>query len=99
MEKELIKERFKLLAPLLNERNLRLYVATEATVLGHGGVSLVSKATGISRPTLQPGAKIFLIRQQMRALQVLSEREYARKVEGGSAPLILTGHSELIWRD
>jgi len=27
MEKELIKERFKLLAPLLNERNLRLYTA------------------------------------------------------------------------
>jgi transposase len=60
MEKELIKERFKLLAPLLNERNLRLYVATEATVLGHGGVSLVSKATGISRPTITTGCKDIL---------------------------------------
>jgi hypothetical protein len=30
MGKELIKKRFGLLAPLLNERQLRLYVAAEA---------------------------------------------------------------------
>ena len=60
MEKELIKERFKLLAPLLDERNLRLYVAAEATVLGRGGISLVSKATGISRPTITTGCKDIL---------------------------------------
>jgi hypothetical protein len=36
MERELIKKRFELLAPLLNERQLRLYVAAEALVLGRG---------------------------------------------------------------
>jgi len=60
MEKELIKQRFELLAPLLNERQLRLYVAAEAMVLGRGGISLASQATGISRPTITIGCKELL---------------------------------------
>ncbi|MDR3714440.1 MAG: ISAzo13 family transposase [Puia sp.] len=60
MEKGLITKRFKLLAPLLDERQLRLYVAAEALVLGHGGISLISQATGISRPTITIGCKELL---------------------------------------
>jgi hypothetical protein len=57
MEKELITKRFKLLAPLLDEKQLRLYVAAEAIVLGRGGISLASQATGVSRPTITTGCK------------------------------------------
>jgi hypothetical protein len=57
MEKELITKRFELLAPLLDEKQLRLYVAAEAMVLGHGGISLASQATGVSRPTITTGCK------------------------------------------
>ena len=32
-----------------NERFLRIWAATEAQSIGHGGVSIVSKATGIAR--------------------------------------------------
>lgn len=60
MEKELIKKRFELLKPLLNERQLRLYVAAEALVLGRGGISLTSQATGVSRPTITVGCKELL---------------------------------------
>lgn len=60
MEKELIKKRFELIAPLLNERQLRLYVAAEAMVLGRGGTTLASQATGISRPTITMGRKELL---------------------------------------
>ena len=63
MEKELIKQRFELLAPLLNERQLRLYVAAEAMVFGRGGISLASQATGISRPTITTGCKELLERK------------------------------------
>ena len=35
----MIKKRFEFLAPLLNERQLRLYVAAEALVLGRGGIT------------------------------------------------------------
>jgi transposase len=60
MEKELIAKRFTLLAPLLDERQLRLYIAAEALALGRGGVSLAAEATGISRPTITAGCKELL---------------------------------------
>jgi len=44
--------RFDAISPHLNERQKRLWVGAEARVLGRGGVSLVSRATGMSRPTV-----------------------------------------------
>ena len=52
-----IRKRFELVAPVLDERRLRLYVAAEALALGYGGISLVSRATGISRPTITWGCQ------------------------------------------
>jgi hypothetical protein len=60
MEKGLITKRFELLAPLLDERQLRLYVAAEAPAQGRGGISLTSQATGVSRPTITMGCKELL---------------------------------------
>ena len=44
--------RFAAIRPHLNERQRRLWVGAEARVLGRGGVSLVARATGVSRPTV-----------------------------------------------
>lgn len=44
---------------ILNERSLRLWVATEARALGRGGIVKVHKATGVSRPTIIKGLKGF----------------------------------------
>jgi Rhodopirellula transposase DDE domain len=52
-----IRKRFELVAPVLDERRLRLYVAAEALALGYGGISLVSRATGVSRPTITAGCQ------------------------------------------
>ncbi len=57
METELIKTRFELVAPVLDEKRLRLYVAAEAMTFGYGGISAVSRATGVSRPTITAGCK------------------------------------------
>ena len=57
MESELIKKRFELLADFLDERQLRLYAAAEAETHGRGGLSLVSRATGVSRPTITAGSR------------------------------------------
>ena len=40
-----------------NERQRRLWAASEAMCLGHGGVSIVSRATGLSRSTIFKGIK------------------------------------------
>ena len=53
----LIKKRFESLAPFLNERTRRLYAAAEAAAIGRGGIAQVSRATGISRPTIAAGLK------------------------------------------
>lgn len=82
MEKELIKKRFEFLAPLLNERQLRLYVAAEALVLGRGGITVASQATGISRPTITIGCKE-LLDQKAKEAAAISPSLRARKKGGG----------------
>ncbi|MEA3447568.1 MAG: ISAzo13 family transposase [Bacteroidota bacterium] len=52
-----IQERINYLLPVLNERQRRIYLATEAKTYGYGGVSLVSRLSNISRPTITQGAK------------------------------------------
>ena len=44
-----------MLSPALNERTRRLWAATEAHSKGRGGISVVSRATGISRRVIAVG--------------------------------------------
>jgi transposase len=54
-DEETIRRRFKLLDPYLDERTRRLMAAAEAEVIGFGGISLVARATGMSRATIRRG--------------------------------------------
>jgi transposase len=54
---EIISQKYRMLESELNERQRRLWAASEAKSLGYGGISLVSRATGISRPTITKGIK------------------------------------------
>ncbi|WP_344409228.1 ISAzo13 family transposase, partial [Actinomadura nitritigenes] len=47
--------RFAVLLPHLNERQRRLALATEARLLGHGGVRLVARVAGVSETTVRKG--------------------------------------------
>lgn len=47
-----LKRKFGQLWPHLNERARRMVAAEEAVRLGHGGISLVSRACGLSRVTI-----------------------------------------------
>jgi len=55
--RENIQKRYELLKPIMNERFRRLWSAAEAKVIGHGGIGLVSQATGQSRTTIASGIK------------------------------------------
>ena len=50
-----IKARYEALRPLLDERARRLLVAAESQAVGAGGISGVSKATGVSRQVIRQG--------------------------------------------
>jgi hypothetical protein len=50
-----IEAKFRDLSVRLDEATLRIWAATEARSLGRGGVSLVAKATGLSRKMIYAG--------------------------------------------
>ncbi len=52
-----IRQKFRWLAPTLNERTRRLFAAAEAKSLGRGGMDVVIRATGVSRSTVARGIR------------------------------------------
>ena len=50
-----IRQRYRSLSPSLDERQLRLWAASEAKAVGYGGISLVARISGLSRPTIHAG--------------------------------------------
>ena len=50
-----LSKKFLALAGVLDERSRRLWAAVEAEAIGWGGVSLVARATGLSRTTISVG--------------------------------------------
>ncbi|MDR2403303.1 MAG: ISAzo13 family transposase, partial [Spirochaetaceae bacterium] len=47
-----MEKRIQRMMPLLDERQRRLYLANEAISYGRGGISLVSRISGMSRTTI-----------------------------------------------
>ena len=54
---EQIRKRYTLAAEALDERGRRALAAAEALTLGWGGITLVARATGLSRTTIGLGVK------------------------------------------
>jgi hypothetical protein len=54
---ELIRQKFQALVDDLDERARRRWAAVEAKALGRGGISVVSRATGMSRVTVRAGLR------------------------------------------
>jgi DDE family transposase len=52
-----IRRKFRLVAVESDERRRRQWAAAEARDVGWGGISLVARATGLSRPTIMAGLK------------------------------------------
>ncbi|MCK4629028.1 MAG: ISAzo13 family transposase, partial [Sedimentisphaerales bacterium] len=58
-QEDIIREKYQMLAPELNERTLRLFAAAEAKCLGRGGISLVARAIEVSRDRISRGLQDF----------------------------------------
>jgi len=76
MDAEMIQSRFLALQPFLDERLRRMYAAAEAEAIGHGGVSIVSRATGVSRRAIGVG------KQELKN-PLPAQRRRIRKKGGG----------------
>jgi Rhodopirellula transposase DDE domain len=76
-----IRDRFTALSPHLNERERRLFAATEAAAAGYGGIAAVSAATGIAVSTIGRGLK-----DLTEASGLVPGR--VRRAGGGRKPLV-----------
>ena len=63
-----IRRKFRLVAVELDERRRRQWAAAESRDAGWGGISLVARATGLSRPTIMAGLKELTLSSKSRAI-------------------------------
>jgi transposase len=77
-----LRKKFRILRDVLDERGRRVWAAAEANALPHGGVSLVAKATGLSRSTIHAG-----IRELKAGRDKLAVPGRIRRAGGGRKPL------------
>jgi hypothetical protein len=54
---DVVRTKYELLRPLMDERMRRHWAASEASILKRGGVTIVAKATGLSRTTIGEGMR------------------------------------------
>lgn len=78
-----ITDRYKRLRGLLDERSRRLLVAAESESVGAGGISAVSKATGVSRQVIRQGMA------ELKEAAVLPERRIRRSGGGRKKAQVL----------
>jgi len=52
-----LRRKYRALRSVLTERSRRVWAASEALALGHGGIGLVEQATGIARVTISRGLR------------------------------------------
>jgi hypothetical protein len=90
----IVRQKYEALAPLLHEKAQRRWAACEALALGRGGISLVSAATGLSRPTIRRGlAELDTIRDD--AQEDEHDRTRIRR-PGAGRPRLTVGDRSLL---
>src|SRR3954447_22150900 len=86
-EEERLQSKYAALGPVLDERLCRLWAAAEARSLGRGGVSLVARATGISRKRIQRGQRELGALRETTSPAAKPVKQRVRRPGGGPRPL------------
>jgi len=76
---ERLKKKYATLSTLLSERTKRAVYAADAMSIGRGGISLVSRLSGVSRVTLHAGVKELMKKRKLEDLPT----ERIRREGGG----------------
>ena len=81
-------QRINKILPMLNEAQKRMYLASEAEALGHGGITEISRISGVSRVTITAGINDL---KQGRNTAVPGESQSPIRKEGaGRKPIEVT---------
>ena len=82
-----LAKKIRNILPYLTEKQRRLYLYSEANAIGRGGVSLISRLSNVSRPTIMQGKEDFLCNNQ---------EESRNRKTGGGRKSIKEKHPEII---
>ena len=77
-----IRQKYQTLQCRLNEQTRRLWAATEAHALGHGGISIVHQAIGMDLKTIRRGLN------EMDTPEVSSFPADRSRVQGGGRKIV-----------
>ncbi len=87
---ETLQTKIEKILPILDEHQRRLYLSSEATMLGRGGKVLISKIAKVSRPTLNKGEK------ELKAAAVNGIVTEGVRKEGGGRKKITEKNTEIL---
>ena len=90
-----IAGKFDQISPVLDEQSRRIWCALEAQALGWGGVSLVWRATGVSRPTIIHGLTQLKSKEILNILKIRKAGGGRKKLEQKD-PTLLRDLDEMI---
>jgi len=82
-----VRKKYELLRLLMNERMRRQWAASEALSLPRGGVTVVARATGLSRTTIEVGKRELRTQADLPQKEVYPER--IRRLGGGRHRLVI----------
>ena len=86
----IVQQKCTILLPILDERSRRLWAAVEAKAIGRGGISIVSKATGLSRTTIHQGIK------ELGETTLLKIDTVRTRMKGGGRKTITTTNPNIL---
>ena len=93
IQDDMLTEKYACLKAHFNERNLRLCAASDARLIGRGGVSLIARAAGISRTTIYAGLKEL---DEKASIQNIRRAGAGRKSLLGVSPEIVEALNRLV---
>lgn len=91
-----LRIKYQTLEPLLDERVRRIWAASEAQALGHGGITAVAKATGIGRKTIWLGLEEIRCGEHLEAPEQIRRSGGGRKPRTEEDPMVLEALDRLI---
>src|SRR3954465_2757909 len=97
---DMVRTKYDLLRPLMDERMRRQWAASEAMSLKRGGVTVVARATGLSRTTIGEGMRELRERTNLGIEDETCVSELSQRVRSlGGAPHPLKEHDATLIRD
>src|SRR5436853_7093784 len=93
------QDQYKVMHGVLNERQWRLYVATEAKRIGAGGISRVAREAGVTRETIHKGMQELEAGELYEPGGRIRRKGGGRKQMGGSRSQPKMRRCVPIWRN